>query len=61
MKKIILYEKTYRSVDQDESFQNQKNTPKKSMVLIAIAADCKFSVDVLLPNETMDAKRHRNS
>ena len=28
------------------------------MVLIAIAADCNFSVDVLLPNETMDAKRY---
>ena len=28
------------------------------MVRIAIAADFKFSVDVLLPNETMDAKRY---
>ena len=59
-----VYHEKNRSVDTQvhvkagesrPQFPKPKNSPKKSIVLIAIAADCKLSVDILLPNETMDA------
>ena len=64
----IYHDITYRSVDRRvrlkdgefrPQFPKQKLTPAKTMILVAMTADCKFSVEALSTNETLDAARYQ--
>jgi len=64
----IYHDVTFRNIDRRvrikkneprPQFPKSKLTPAKSMVLISMTADCKFSVDVINNGESINAERYK--